>query len=78
VAKGERIAIDDLPPYLKPKGEPVAANVSTSDLKAHERRVIEHTLEKVQYNKKRAAELLNISRVTLYKKIEKYGISVPS
>lgn len=78
VAKGEQITIDDLPPYLKPKREPAAARVSTSDLKAHERRLIEQTLEKVQGNKKRAAELLNISRVTLYKKIEKYGISVPS
>lgn len=79
VAKRERITIHDLPPYLKESGrEPVAASPSTSDLKVQERRLIEQTLEKVHYNKKRAAELLNISRVTLYKKIEKYGITVPT
>jgi DNA-binding NtrC family response regulator len=78
VAKGERISIDDLPPYLKPSRQPAIVAASTSDLKTHERRVIERTLERVHYNKKRAAELLNISRVTLYKKIEKYGITGPS
>jgi two-component system response regulator HydG len=33
-------------------------------------------LQKAEYNKKRAAELLNMSRKTLYNKLEKYGISM--
>jgi two-component system response regulator HydG len=50
----------------------------TSDLKAineqNEKLLITQTLEKVRYNKSKAAKLLNIDRKTLYAKIERYEI----
>lgn len=51
---------------------------STTDLKViaeqNERSVIISTLEKVHYNKSKAARLLNIDRKTLYNKLRQYGI----
>ena len=51
---------------------------TTTDLKViaeqNERSVIVSTLEKVHYNKSKAARLLNIDRKTLYNKLKQYGI----
>lgn len=53
---------------------------SETDLKALEssleRQKIVEALEKVQYNKTKAAKLLNIDRKTLYNKIKTYGLNV--
>ena len=50
----------------------------TTDLKViaeqNERIVIISTLEKVHYNKSKAARMLNIDRKTLYNKLRQYGI----
>jgi two-component system, NtrC family, response regulator HydG len=43
---------------------------------SQEKRMIEDTLKKVNFNKAKAARILNIDRSTLYAKMEKYGISV--
>lgn len=54
--------------------------VDTSDLpplEAAEKRIIISTLKENSYNKKKTAELLNISRKTLYNKLERYDISQP-
>ena len=40
-----------------------------------EKNLIISTLKKTNYNKKKSAEILNISRRTLYNKLEKYGIT---
>ena len=40
----------------------------------NEKLLITQTLEKVRYNKSKAAKLLNIDRKTLYAKIERYEI----
>ncbi len=49
-----------------------------TDIKAwqenKERELIEKTLKEVNYNKSKAAKLLNIDRSTLYVKMEKYGM----
>ena len=45
-----------------------------SQSEAHERKLIIEVLQKVKYNKSKAAQLLNIDRKTLYNKLEKYGI----
>ena len=53
--------------------------VSGSDLKlvneANEKEIIQKTLQKVKFNKSKAAKLLNIDRKTLYIKIERYGLN---
>jgi DNA-binding NtrC family response regulator len=56
---------------LKPLSEMVRETVETS-----ERGAVEKALLTTSGNKKEAAKLLGISRVTLYEKIRKYGISV--
>jgi two-component system response regulator HydG len=52
--------------------------VQESDLKAlnetNEKEMIRKTLQKVKFNKSKAAKLLNIDRKTLYSKIERYGL----
>ncbi|MCS7280171.1 MAG: sigma-54 dependent transcriptional regulator [Desulfobacterota bacterium] len=68
--KGSRIEVDDLyfsisSPYPKPEGE------TLEDVeKAH----IKKILNKTGWNITKAAEILNIDRVTLYNKIEKYKL----
>jgi DNA-binding NtrC family response regulator len=68
--KGKRIEVEDLyfsisSPYPKPEGE------TLEDVeKAH----IKKILSKTGWNITKAAEILNIDRVTLYNKIEKYKL----
>lgn len=67
------ITVDHLPPELQ-QGMPY------KELKAHsgsgeERRIILDALEKNDWNKAKAARELGISRITIYRKIEKYHIS---
>jgi two-component system, NtrC family, response regulator AtoC len=69
--KGDAITISELPSSLincLPKA------VSTEAPVQNEKERIEKILENNKYNKKRTAEILGISRKTLYKKLEKYGI----
>lgn len=69
-----------LPDYMVYSMRNKAENPSENgeDLKsqseAHERKLILEVLEKVKYNKSKAAQLLNIDRKTLYNKLEKYNI----
>jgi two-component system response regulator HydG len=44
-------------------------------LEDSEKRTIEKILRQTSFNKKKTAETLGISRNTLYKKIQKYGLS---
>lgn len=78
ICQTDTITVDHLPAYLISEGSETGDNGPIgSSLQMSERQVIETTLRKVQFNKKRAAELLQISRVTLYRKIEKYRIQTP-
>jgi len=67
----DRIETQDLPaafgaPARKPEGE--------SALRDAERALLEKTLRRASWNKKKAAELLSISRSTLYSKLRKHGL----
>ena len=46
--------------------------------KGDERQLLIDTLEKSDWNKAKAARMLGISRITIYRKIEKYNIAPPS
>ncbi|MBN1501559.1 MAG: sigma-54-dependent Fis family transcriptional regulator [Spirochaetes bacterium] len=73
LASDKRIRRQDLPPVFE--NDFIKIN-DESPFNESEKNIILKTLKKTDYNKKRAAELLNISRRTLYNKIEKYGIPV--
>ncbi len=83
LCKGEQIELACLPAELKvnpesfPKEDSRLAQ-NESNLKKiqaeTEKELIIRTLEKVKYNKSKAARLLNIDRKTLYNKMEKYQI----
>lgn len=63
------ISFEDFPEHIKAKlGE------SQSSIEAEQRKLI-HALVKTQWNKSRAAQALNWSRMTLYRKMDKYGIT---
>jgi PAS domain S-box-containing protein len=77
VCSQSAITVDDLPPELWniPAAEqPTAGGASPVD-----REGITSALEKTGWNKAKAARLLGISRQTMYRKIEEYGIpSLPA
>ncbi len=81
LAEGNTITIDDLPENMflgsksiPPVGTP-APVVSPDDLEGIERRHVIDVLGKHKGNKVHAAKALGISRRTLYRLIEKYGLA---
>jgi DNA-binding NtrC family response regulator len=69
VAKESNISVDDLPILPCPKEAP-----EDRSLEAVEKTHIKSLLEEMGWNITRTAEVLKIDRVTLYNKIEKYGL----
>jgi transcriptional regulator with PAS, ATPase and Fis domain len=67
------IDIGDLPPGLMHHETSEKSGNIRDNM---EKELIQSMLQKADYNKKKAAELLNMSRKTLYNKIQKYGISM--
>lgn len=79
LSKGESAGVEALPEEMTSVSGPrKAAGSETSDLKLiqenNEREMIVKTLQKVRFNKSKAAQLLNIDRKTLYLKMAKYQI----
>ena len=64
----------DLPPGFNHDGRKVRTENVREKL---EKDLIVSMLSRAKYNKKKAAELLNMSRKTLYNKLQKYGILHP-
>jgi DNA-binding NtrC family response regulator len=75
VARGTSIKLRELPPELWQK-TPAQAAGSTLDLHEHEREVIERALRRFHGSRRETADALNISTVTLWRKIKHYGIEV--
>ncbi len=77
---GDRISYLDLPPEVRdPQGRrdtPSGGDLSAEE-SAERQRIIE-ALRQTGGNRTKAAELLGTSRVTLWKKISKFGIEVPT
>ena len=63
-----------LPPEIVQGRDGIRAT-ETLDLKKNEQRLIRQALDKFKGNRKRAAAALNISAVTLWRKMKEYGLS---
>ena len=73
-ADDEDDAIDDAAPVAAEGGTSLSEVARAASLKA-ERALIEQTLQQVQWNRRKAAELLGVSYKTLLNKIKECGIS---
>jgi DNA-binding NtrC family response regulator len=74
LANAANIRLRDLPPEITQKSRRRAGD-DTLDLQEQERTSIERALERFGGNRRQAAEALNISTVTLWRKIKQFGIS---
>jgi transcriptional regulator with PAS, ATPase and Fis domain len=71
---GSTIGVRDLPPELTQRRSR-RMSAEGLDLRANERELIRQALERFQGNRRRAAAALNISTVTLWRKMKEYDIS---
>jgi DNA-binding NtrC family response regulator len=74
VANNANIRVRDLPPEITQKARPRNRS-DTLDLQEQERVSIERALERFGGNRRKAAEALNISTVTLWRRMKQYGLS---
>ena len=74
LANAANIRLRDLPPEVTQKSRRLSG-ADTLDLQEQERTSIERALERFNGNRKKAAEALNISTVTLWRKMKQYGLS---
>jgi len=73
LCRGGRIGAEDLPERLRER--PAAApSDAMQSLPAVERAHILNTLDRVGWNRKRAAEILQISTTTLWRRLKEFGI----
>jgi DNA-binding NtrC family response regulator len=72
LASGKRIVPQDLPPEVRSRSRVRASH--TFDLEQQERSLIQQALERFKGNRRRAAEALRISPVTLWRKIKRYNL----
>ena len=68
---------DDLPPEFPHEDDVEPPTASENIREEMEKNLIFKMLQKTEYNKKKTAELLNMSRKTLYSRLKKYGIPLP-
>ncbi len=73
LCRGSKIRVGDLPVRLRESPREQASGVVQS-LQAMERRHILDTLDRVGWNRKRAAEQLQISTTTLWRRLKEFGV----
>ncbi len=73
LCRGSRIGIEDLPMRLRERSL-VREGETIQSLNVIERAHILSTLDKVGWNRKRAAQLLQISTTTLWRRLKEFGI----
>lgn len=76
LANTASIRLRDLPPEVTQMSRRSPAD-GTLDLREQERASIERALERFGGNRRKAAEALNISTVTLWRKMKQFGLSSP-
>jgi DNA-binding NtrC family response regulator len=74
LANTASIRLRDLPPEVTQKSRRRGGD-DTLDLREQERASIERALERFDGNRRKAAEALNISTVTLWRKMKQFGLS---
>ena len=82
LARLDLLTVEDLPPKLRDftPSHVLVASTDASDLvtmEEVERRYVQRVMEAVSGNKTQAARILGFDRTTLYRKLEKHGITVP-
>jgi len=73
LCQGEEVQVEDLPVRLKEESL-VREGETIHSLRVMERSHILNTLEQVNWNRKRAAALLQISTTTLWRRLKEFGI----
>ena len=83
LCRGKLLDMDDLPNQVQ-GGAPAGPGAESSKilplkkaLEDPERAIIEQTLRACDWNRQKAAALLEINRTTLYMKMKKYGLETP-
>jgi DNA-binding NtrC family response regulator len=76
LGKAPSIRMEDLPEYIRDLSIETYRHRSSEipTLEEHEKRYIQWILEKSERNKSKAAKLLGIDRVSLWRKMKKYGL----
>ena len=75
LAVGTRVTPSGLPPELR-AGRQIIGPRASLDLRRNERALIEEALRRFRGNRRRAAEALGISTVTLWRRIRFYGLDI--
>jgi transcriptional regulator of acetoin/glycerol metabolism len=79
LCSGDWIAKEHLPPKISMGGKRAAANRTVGSISREEERTnLIQTLRRVGGNQSEAARMLGVSRVTIWKRIKKYGIDLNS
>lgn len=79
LGRGDRIGLADLPERLRRVGAASDEGAQAPEsLEGLERRHILATLEQVGWNRRRAAERLQISTTTLWRRLKRFGVEGPS
>jgi len=73
LAHGPTVTVRELPPEVRAKPQGLAP-VDGLDLHTHERSLIERALERFGGNRRRAAEALGVSTVTLWRRMKRFGL----
>ncbi len=80
LSKGNEIDTEDLPPRIIEQGQLAPTDITFPNtslkkaLEGPERTVIEAALRVNNWNRQQTAEMLDINRTTLYKKMRRYGL----
>jgi two-component system response regulator HydG len=77
LAKQSKVEISDLPSAIRDAAQPVSSE-SPGTIFENEKKLLQEVLEECDWNKKKTALQLGISRSTLYEKLKKYQIIKPT
>ena len=77
LAKRSNVEISDLPSAIRDAAVPISSE-SAGTIIENEKKLLQEVLEECDWNKKKAASQLGISRSTLYEKLKKYQIMKPT